>query len=48
MLQPLTVEWLDGALRKGKLSRAALARQLCERDGWRNPKGGRERRWLGL
>ncbi len=40
VLQPETVEWLRGALGAGELSRAALGRELCERDGWRNPRGG--------
>ncbi len=39
MLKPDTADWLRKALRKGTLSRAALARRLCELDGWRNPKG---------
>ncbi len=39
MLKPSTADWLRGALREGTLSRAALARQLCELDGWRNRKG---------
>ena len=39
MLKPGTADWLRDALREGKLSRAAVARQLCERDGWRNQKG---------
>ncbi len=39
MLQPDTADWLRKALRKGTLSRAALARRQCELDGWRNPKG---------
>ena len=37
-LQPETVQWLKAALRQGQLSRTALARGLCERDGWRNPR----------
>ena len=39
MLKPSTVEWLRGELRRGELSRAALGRGLCERDGWRNARG---------
>ena len=39
VLQPETVEWLRGALGDGELSRSALGRELCERDGWRNPRG---------
>ncbi len=39
MLKPDTADWLGKTLQKGKLSRAALARQLCELDGWRNRKG---------
>ncbi len=39
MLKPDTADWLRQALRKGTLSRAALARRLCELDGWRNRKG---------
>ncbi len=39
MLKPDTADWLGKALQKGKLSRAALVRQLCELDGWRNRKG---------
>ncbi len=38
MLKPGTADWLREALRKQTLSRAALARQLCELDGWRNRK----------
>ena len=39
MLQPGTVSWLREELRRGELSQAGLARGLCRRDGWRNPKG---------
>ena len=39
MLKPETVQWLQRALRQGGFSRAGLARELCERDGWRNPRG---------
>ena len=39
MLQPGTVRWLREELQQGQLSRAELARELCRRDGWRNPKG---------
>ena len=37
-LKPETVRWLKAALRQGRLSRTALARGLCERDDWRNPR----------
>ena len=40
LLRPETVEWLRQELQHGDLSRAALSRGLCERDGWRNPRGG--------
>ena len=39
VLKPETVEWLRRELQLGELSRAALSRGLCERDGWRNPRG---------
>ena len=39
MLQPATVHWVRQALQSGELSRAALARELCERDGWVNARG---------
>ncbi len=39
MLKPETVQWLQRALQQGGCSRAGLARELCERDGWRNPRG---------
>ena len=39
MLKPETVDWLRLELQRGGLSRAALGRGLCERDGWRNPRG---------
>ena len=39
MLQPATVHWARQTLRSGELSRAALARELCERDGWVNAAG---------
>ena len=39
MLKPETVRWLQWALQRGGFSRAGLARELCERDGWRNPRG---------
>ena len=39
MLQPETVGWLRQELVRGSLSRAALSRGLCERDGWRNARG---------
>ncbi len=39
MLKLGTADWLREALRKGTLSRAALARQLYELDGWHNRKG---------
>ena len=39
MLKPGTVQWLQQALRQGGFSRAGLARELCERDGWRNARG---------
>ena len=34
-----TLDWLAGALRDGGHTRYALGRALCERTGWRNPKG---------
>ena len=34
-----TLDWLAGALRDGGHTRHALGRALCERTGWRNPKG---------
>ena len=39
ILQPETVAWLGEELRRGELSRAALGRGLCLRDGWRNRRG---------
>ena len=39
MLKPETVQWLQRALQQGGFSRAGLARELCEQDGWRNPRG---------
>ena len=39
ILQPATVEWLREELHRGELSRAALGRELCLRDGWRNARG---------
>ena len=33
------MQWLRRELQRGDLSRAALGRGLCERDGWRNPRG---------
>ena len=39
MLKPSTAEWLRQALLEGALSRAAMARRLCELDGWRNRQG---------
>ena len=39
MLKPATVQCLQRAWRQGGFSRAGLARELCERDGWRNPRG---------
>ena len=39
ILKPGTVRWLGEALRQQQLSRHALARQLCEREDWRNPRG---------
>ncbi len=37
--KPETVKWLRRELQRGELSRAALGRGLCERDGWRNQRG---------
>ena len=34
-----TLGWLEGALRAGGTTRHALARELCERTGWRNSLG---------
>ena len=39
ILKPETVAWLRRELQRGELSRAALGRELCARDGWRNPRG---------
>ncbi|MXY70035.1 MAG: IS4 family transposase [Acidobacteriia bacterium] len=39
LLKPETVQWLQRALQRGGFSRAGLARELCERDSWRNPRG---------
>ena len=39
ILKPETVAWLRRELQRGELSRAALGRELCSRDGWRNPRG---------
>ena len=38
MLMLETVQWLQRAVQQGGLSRAGLARELCERDGWRKPR----------
>ena len=34
-----TLNWFADALRSGDFTRHALARELCERTGWRNPLG---------
>jgi len=34
-----TVEWLAAACKDGNPSRTALARELCEREGWSGPAG---------
>ena len=39
LLKPETVRWLRRELQRGELTRAALGRGLCERDGWRNRQG---------
>ena len=39
LLKPETQQWLRDALLAGRLCRSALARGLCEIDGWVNPKG---------
>ena len=39
VLRPTTEKWLRGALQEGVLTRTALARGLCEQDGWRNQRG---------
>ena len=39
MLKPTTVQWLRSELASTSLSRAELARELCRRDEWRNPRG---------
>ena len=39
ILKPETAQRLRRELRRGELSRAALGRGLCERDGWRDPRG---------
>ena len=39
MLRPETAHWPQPALPQGRFSRAALARELWERDGWRNARG---------
>ena len=36
---PATTCWLGEALADGELSRSALARELCRREGWLNAKG---------
>ena len=36
MLKPETVRWLQWVLQRGGFSRAGSARELCERDGWRD------------
>ena len=38
LLKPETQEWLRDALLAGRLCRSALARGLCEIDGWVNPE----------
>ena len=39
LLKPQTVTWLRDALQEGELTRSAIARELCERDGWKNRQG---------
>lgn len=39
MLQPGTVEWLRGGLQQGIPSRSELAREVCRKDDWHNPRG---------
>ena len=34
-----TLDWFAGALRSGEATRHGLARELCERTGWRNALG---------
>ena len=39
MFKPQTADWLRQELQRGVLCRTALARGLCEREGWHNPRG---------
>ena len=39
LLKPQTVTWLRDVLQEGELTRSAIARELCERDGWKNRQG---------
>ena len=39
LLKPTTIQWLRAALGTGEGSRQALARELCEREAWRNRRG---------
>ena len=39
LLKPETVTWLREVLQEGELTRSAIARELCERDGWKNRQG---------
>ena len=39
LLKPTTTEWLRAALGTAEVSRQALARELCEREAWRNRRG---------
>ena len=39
LLKPETVTWLREVLQEGELTRSAIAREQCERDGWKNRQG---------
>ena len=39
LLKPETVTWLRDVLQEGELTRSAIAREFCERDGWKNRQG---------
>ncbi len=39
VLQAKTVDWLRSALLGGRLTRSGIARELCERENWRNRMG---------
>ena len=39
LLKPQTVTWLRDVLQEGELTRSSIAREFCERDGWKNRQG---------